>query len=204
MEDYKKKYEEVLDEATVIYKCGNKEVKQIMEQVFPELRESEDGRIRKMLIAFVKNDCIIASDKNKQDALTWLEKQDDVNKEYWRGYREGKQEIIDKYTELEKQSKENPSLALENAAGLFLKALSDTPYNNKPITDAQVITKQLLNFLQNSASYNPDALNDSEPSFCHHEVDFSNCSEEYKKAYYDGWNNCNQQHSQLEAEKEAC
>lgn len=28
---------------------------------------------------------------------------DNANKEYWRGYREGKQEILDKYTELEKQ-----------------------------------------------------------------------------------------------------
>lgn len=37
--------------------------------------------------------------------------------------------------------------------------------------------------------------------FCHHEVDFSNCSEEYRKGYYDGWNNCNQQHAQLEAEQ---
>lgn len=39
-----------------------------------------------------------------------LEKQgvqiDIVNKEYWRGYREGKQEILDKYAELEKQSEQ--------------------------------------------------------------------------------------------------
>ena len=39
------------------------------------------------------------------------------------------------------------------------------------------------------------------PNYCHHEVDLSECSEEYRKAYYDGWNNCNQQHSQLEAEQ---
>ena len=39
------------------------------------------------------------------------------------------------------------------------------------------------------------------PAFCHHEVDLSGCSEEYRKAYYDGWNNCNQQHSQLKAEQ---
>lgn len=37
------------------------------------------------------------------------------------------------------------------------------------------------------------------PNYCHHEVDLSKCSEEYCKAYYDGWNNCNQQHSQLRA-----
>jgi hypothetical protein len=40
----------------------------------------------------------------------------------------------------------------------------------------------------------------SEPNWCHHKVDLSNCSEEYCKAYYDGWNNCNMQHSQCKSE----
>lgn len=40
----------------------------------------------------------------------------------------------------------------------------------------------------------------SEPNWCHHKVDLSNCSEEYRKAHYDGWNNCNLQHSQYRAE----
>ena len=42
---------------------------------------------------------------------------------------------------------------------------------------------------------------EQKPDYCHHEVDLSGCSEEYRKAYYDGWNNCNQQHAQLEAEQ---
>lgn len=41
----------------------------------------------------------------------------------------------------------------------------------------------------------------NEPNWRHHKVDLSNCSEEYRKAYYDGWNNCNMQHSQCESEK---
>lgn len=36
-----------------------------------------------------------------------LEKQDNANEEYWRGYREGKQEVLDKYAELEKQIVQN-------------------------------------------------------------------------------------------------
>lgn len=44
---------------------------------------------------------------------------------------------------------------------------------------------------------------EKKPDFCYHEVDLSNCSEEYRKAYYDGWNNCNQQHTQLEAEQKS-
>ena len=42
---------------------------------------------------------------------------------------------------------------------------------------------------------------EQKPEYCHHEVDLSDCSEEYRKAYYDGWNNCNQQHSQCEAKQ---
>ena len=36
-----------------------------------------------------------------------LEEQDNFNSEYWRGYREGKQEVFDKYAKLKKQSKQN-------------------------------------------------------------------------------------------------
>ena len=41
---------------------------------------------------------------------------------------------------------------------------------------------------------------EQKPNYCHHEVDLSNCSDEYRKAYYDGWNNCNIQHSQCKSE----
>ena len=41
---------------------------------------------------------------------------------------------------------------------------------------------------------------EQKPDYCHHEVDLSNCSEEYRKGYYDGWNNCNMQHSQCQSE----
>lgn len=43
-------------------------------------------------------------------------------------------------------------------AKTFLDALSKTPYNNKPITDAQTIVKQLLLFFENPKEYNPDAI----------------------------------------------
>ena len=36
--------------------------------------------------------------------------------------------------------------------------------------------------------FNPNACN----------IDLSDCSEEYRKAYYDGWNNCNLQHASVE------
>lgn len=43
-------------------------------------------------------------------------------------------------------------------AKTFLDALSKTPYNNKPITDAQIIVRQLLLFFENPKEYNPDAI----------------------------------------------
>lgn len=43
-------------------------------------------------------------------------------------------------------------------AKIFLDALSKTPYNNMPITDAQIIVRQLLLFFENPKEYNPDAI----------------------------------------------
>ena len=54
---------------------------------------------------------------------------------------------------------------LEQAARIFLDALSDTPYNNKPVTDAQVITRELLKFLSDAHSYNPNAINEQNPAW---------------------------------------
>ena len=48
---------------------------------------------------------------------------------------------------------------LEDAAKAFLQALSDTPYNNTPVVDAQIITKQLLTFMSDRKAYDPDAIN---------------------------------------------
>lgn len=73
--------------------------------------------------------------------------------------KEGGYEWDAEKKELKKIEKQKPiECSLEQAAEIFLDSLAKTPYNNKPVTDAQIITKQLLNFLQNSVSYNPDAL----------------------------------------------
>lgn len=52
--------------------------------------------------------------------------------------------------------------------------------------------RDILAWLEKQGEPNPD--------YCHHEVDLSNCSDEYRKAYYNGWNNCNIQHSQCQSE----
>jgi len=106
------------DEAKYIMKeyleSGNAGViaENTIKKAFPELKESEDERIRKELLQIAKESedsfyMVMTPDKRKH-LIAWLEKQGNANKEYWRGYREGKQEILDKYAELEKQGEQKP------------------------------------------------------------------------------------------------
>ena len=113
--DYEKKYKEALERAKQVYKTPYTAhwdvMKKLIEHLFPELKESEDEGIRKALVRFHGSTIDIDGIKGS-DIVAWLEKQnsnlDNANNEYWRGYREGKQEIIDKYAELEKQAEQNP------------------------------------------------------------------------------------------------
>lgn len=126
-----------------------------LEFLIPELRESEDERIRKAVLKGIEYlemdegwDSI--GDIDILDAKQWLEKQKEKNlfEEAMEKMRAISQQVLDEY-ELEKQKEQKPE----------------------------------------------------EPNWIHHKVDLSDCSEEYIKAYYDGWNNCNQQHAQYEAEQ---
>lgn len=38
----------------------------------------------------------------------------------------------------------------------YLKTLSESPYNNTPVTNAQAVVTELVNFLERPASYDPD------------------------------------------------
>lgn len=134
----------------------------LKEEIFPELKESEDERIRKELIEFVKSRAGF-----KQEYIIWLEKQSKENMiEALRlEYEKGKSDV------LQEQRKEWTSEDLLNR-------------------------NEIMDILQ---EYNRDDLidwlekQDNEPKWCHHKVDLSDCSDEYRKAYYDGWNNCNLQ-----------
>ena len=56
MEEKSKRYVKALDEAKAIHKAIRKDLKPVIEQIFPELKESEDERIRKALISVLKSD----------------------------------------------------------------------------------------------------------------------------------------------------
>lgn len=135
MEDYEKKYKEALEKANSALKDGGISSNTIayIQSVFPELKESEDERIRNALIRFHKSTIDVDGIKG-EDVIAWLEK----------------------------QGEQKPTL--EDAAKAFLEALSETPYNNTPIVEAQIITKQLLIFLSAPKSYNPDAINEQKPA----------------------------------------
>jgi hypothetical protein len=75
----------------------------------------------------------------------------------------------------------------EKIRKFLIKWIQDNYYHGT----TEIPTKTLIAWLEKQGS---------EPNWCHHKVDLSSCSEEYRKAYYDGWNNCNQQHSQCKSE----
>jgi hypothetical protein len=142
----------------------------LKEEMFPELKESEDERIRKALIKFHKSTIDVDGIKG-EDVLAWLEAQG------------AKVSAIEGFeTEFEKQ-----------VSYLIASAI------NKEHEYNQGYVKWTANALLNYAKHELEKQG-SEPNWCHHKVDLSNCTEEYRKAYYDGWNNCNQQHSQCKSE----
>ena len=68
--------------------------------------ESEDERIITALIHFFSSSENTSFEYwegiSKKEVLDWLEKQGNPDKEYWRGYKDGKKAILDKYSETHK------------------------------------------------------------------------------------------------------
>jgi hypothetical protein len=131
MENYKQKYEQAFERAKGLYNSVFVN-NDVLEQIFPELLKENENYDEKIRNALINR----FNESGELDGIPY----DDIR--IW----------------LEKQNKQKPTL--EDAAKAFLEALSDTPYNNKPITDAQVITTELLKFLSNARSYNPNAINE--------------------------------------------
>ena len=112
-------------------------------------KESEDERIRKFLAELVKAHTISPM---REKCIAYLEKQ-------------GEQNLANSGKTCKDERSQPTNYTLEQAARIFLDALSDTPYNNKPVTDAQVITRELLKFLSDAHSYNPNAINEQNPAW---------------------------------------
>lgn len=83
--NYEKKYKEALANARQEYTTTeNVERKQWLEELFPELKEDEDERIRKDLLAFIKAPYVydfIVHDR-VDPWIAWLEKQGEPKQEW--------------------------------------------------------------------------------------------------------------------------
>lgn len=77
IEQKAKAYNEALKAAIAAHKDEDRHLKATLERIFPELKESDDERVRKEIIETFKNlgDGKIPVDINYADIFTWLEKQ---------------------------------------------------------------------------------------------------------------------------------
>jgi len=93
MENYEKKYKNALEWARQVINGETGFIRKEVEEIFPELAESEDEKIRKALIRFHKSTIAIDGIKG-YEIVSWLEKQESVEeivercKKSW--YNEGK------------------------------------------------------------------------------------------------------------------
>lgn len=120
--DYEKKYKDALERARNI-RFGNPNsalANVVCEEIFPEIRESEDERIRKELIRFFSKGAEYDSSTNgikDRNIIAWLEKQGetftkkDVDDAYLKG-------ICDAKRELEKQGEQKPTWSEEDESML--------------------------------------------------------------------------------------
>lgn len=74
LEEKAKAYDEALEKAKTWYVDAQLDFKKSLEALFPELKEDEDERTRKEIIAFIKSVAYAKTDDVKR-YVTWLEKQ---------------------------------------------------------------------------------------------------------------------------------
>ena len=71
--DYKTFNKGCLEEAKRLYKTANADQRYALEKLFPELRETEDEKIRKEIMQLIQ--CMHDADPRKERWIAWLEKQ---------------------------------------------------------------------------------------------------------------------------------
>jgi len=95
--DYKEKYEKALERARKL-NADNMLSDEATEEIFPELKESEDERIRKHIVEIMKSlpGGYWYGQKEKDDSLAWLERQKEQPKEFT--HHEVNESLIDAVT----------------------------------------------------------------------------------------------------------
>lgn len=81
--DYEQKYKEALEKAKTYYNKSTclRNTLETLENIFPELNDSEDERIRKEIVEMLRNWASVHYITKEQfsERMTWLEKQKDTN-----------------------------------------------------------------------------------------------------------------------------
>lgn len=127
MEDYEKKYKEALEKANSALKDGGISSNTIayIQSVFPELKESDDKRIMKKIVAalsYYRNEgCMSQTECN--ECKFWLEKQGNSNSQNWK-----------------------PSKEQINALEHFVRSIAESGYAS-PYDDNTKLLKSLINDL---------------------------------------------------------
>lgn len=79
MDTYEKKYKEIVGKIRKAYLCVQTDsTKAVLEDIFPELIESEDERIRKKIIDYFRGNVglgVAIGGVSVKDMVSWLEKQ---------------------------------------------------------------------------------------------------------------------------------
>ena len=77
VEQKAKRYDEALERARIWKdKSGMPKDRQgILDDIFPELKESEDEKIRKAILAFIRQSSEVLDKQNQNNMIAWLEKQ---------------------------------------------------------------------------------------------------------------------------------
>ena len=111
--DFEKKYKEAMNWMRELYPGLHGATKEDAEHYFPELLESEDERIRKMLIEQMErwHECALENNvvqdiKDSANAITWLEQQKERDKQKCKGcfdrdeiFRQGGKHAIEQMKE---------------------------------------------------------------------------------------------------------
>lgn len=97
------------------------------------------------------------------------------------------------------QKEQKPDIELIQRSW-YMEGYTDGEFKREPMWNL-VTGKGGPRYEKNEKYGQPLEQKEQKPNYCHHEVDETGWTEEYRKAYYDGWNNCNMQHSQLQAEQ---
>lgn len=122
-----------------------------LENAFPELRESEDERIRKTLIELVRQSSEVLDEQNQNNMIAWLEKRDNSDKSLYIRFGDiptnGKSKVYNGEIEIGIEEGISVYPAFEDKEGNIILGL------NLPITKTSLHTQQHLLEYDNRPCY---------------------------------------------------